>query len=56
MQQYEYKFVPIKPTLNKFQYERKLAQLEQQWQELGKNGWKFCTSIDDIAIFIREKE
>ncbi len=53
MKQYEYKFVKfaIKPG---FRYDEKVKQLERLWNELGKQGWRFCKDGYDFTIFMRE--
>lgn len=53
MQKYEYKVVKSKVKIG-FDYENKLLEMEKEWNELGKEGWKFCTWANDAIIFIRE--
>ena len=53
MKQYEYKFVRTKSRLG-FDYDRKLQEAEREWNNLGREGWKFCTWANDVTIFIRE--
>ena len=53
MKQYEYKFARFKvpPDLN---WDRKLNRLEEEWNELGREGWQFCMQGDGVLIFMRE--
>lgn len=52
---YEYKFV-ILPKKIGFNFEKKCKDLETEWNELGRQGWKFCTFGTGVAIFIRESK
>lgn len=51
--QYEYKFLSFPAKLS-FDYDKKLRELERQWNELGQHGWKFCTHGPDFTVFMRE--
>ncbi len=50
---YEYKFVEFESKLG-FNYDKKVIELEKQWNELGKQGWKFCKDGNGFTIFMRE--
>lgn len=51
--QYAYKFVSFPVKLG-FDYAKKVHALEQQWNELGQQGWKFCTQGNGFIVFMRE--
>lgn len=53
MKEYEYKFVKFNFELG-FNYDKKVIELEEQWNELGKQGWKFCRDGNGFSIFVRE--
>jgi hypothetical protein len=53
MKKYEYKFLVSKTKLG-FDFEKKCASLEKEWNELGQQGWKFCSWGNGVAIFMRE--
>ncbi len=55
MKKYEYKFAKTKAKIG-FDYEKKIKELEHEWNELGQHGWKFCSWGDGVVIFIREIE
>ena len=49
MTQYEYKVVRQKMKLG-FDYDKKLDELEAEWNQLGAEGWKFCTAASGVHI------
>lgn len=53
MKKFEYKFVVTKTKLG-FDFEKKCKDLENEWNELGQQGWKFCSLGQGVAIFMRE--
>lgn len=53
MKRYEYKFVRSKAKLG-LDYDKKCAQAESEWNELGQQGWKFLAFGDGAAIFMKE--
>ncbi len=53
MKKYEYKFVKVGMKLG-FDYDKKIEEAERVWNELGKQGWKFCKEGNGAIIFIRE--
>lgn len=53
--QYEYKFVKSKLKVG-FDYDKKVADMEAEWNELGSQGWKFCTWANDVMVFMRERQ
>ena len=54
MRKFEYKFVKISLKLG-FDYDKKIRELERQWNELGEEGWQFCWAGDGVLVFMREK-
>lgn len=49
MEKYEYKFVNwLKP------YTSDYSKIEEVQNELGRQGWKYCTDAQNAVIFIRE--
>ena len=55
MKRYEYKFVKSKLKVG-FDYDKKVADMEAEWNELGSQGWKFCTWANDVMVFMRERQ
>ena len=53
MKKYEYKFIEIKGKIG-LDFSKKVSDSEKQWNELGMEGWKFCTWGNGVVIFIRE--
>lgn len=53
MKKYEYKFVKTKFKTG-FDYDRKVSEMEKEWNDLGSEGWKFCTWANDVMVFIKE--
>lgn len=53
MKKYEYRFVRTKARLG-LDYDKKVSEAETQWNELGREGWRFCTWVDGAAVFVRE--
>ncbi|WP_312280055.1 hypothetical protein [Oscillibacter sp.] len=54
MKQYEYKFVKFNFETG-FNYDKKITDLETQWNALGEQGWKFCRDGNGFSVFIRER-
>ena len=44
MKKYEYKMIKGKTKLG-FDYDKKVAEMEAEWNQLGLAGWKFCTCL-----------
>ncbi len=53
MKKYAYKFVKVKSKIG-FDFDKKVSEMENEWNELGAQGWKFCTWANDVMIFMRE--
>ncbi len=53
MKKYEYKFANIKSPLG-FDWEKKIQTIEEQWNELGREGWQFCMQSEGFLVFMRE--
>ncbi len=54
MKTYEYKFVVAKEKIG-FDFSKKVSELEEVWNQLGREGWKFCTwGNNGVMIFMRE--
>ena len=53
MKKYEYKFVKQEVKLG-FVQNKKVEDVEKEWNELGKDGWRFCREGTGVMIFIRE--
>jgi hypothetical protein len=53
MKKYEYKFVK-EGFKFAFDFDKRIEEVEHQWNELGKQGWKFCKEVNGVMIFIRE--
>lgn len=53
MKKYAYKFVKVKSKIG-FDFDKKVSEMENEWNELGAQGWKFCTWANDVIIFMRE--
>ena len=53
MKKYEYKMINGKTKLG-FDYDKKVAEMEAEWNQLGLAGWKFCTWANDAMVFVRE--
>jgi len=55
MKRYEYYFWYQKcpfPNLNKSKQNK---EIEQEWARLGQDGWKYCCTVYNAVVFIREK-
>lgn len=55
MRVFEYKFVRF-PNQIGLNFDKKVLELERQWNQLGEEGWMFCKEADGVCIFVREKE
>ena len=55
MKKYEYKFAPFKVPLG-LDWNKKIKQLEAEWNGLGQEGWQFCMQGDGVLVFMREIE
>ncbi len=55
MEKYEYKFVYEKMRLA-FDLDKKIDEVEQEWNELGQQGWRYCKECNGVIIFIRKIE
>lgn len=56
VKKYEYKFVVAKENLG-LNFSKKVSHLEKKWNELGAEGWKFCTwGNNGVMIFMRETD
>lgn len=55
MKKYEYKFVQF-PKHFGLDYEKKIREIEVEWNKLGTEGWKFCKEGNGVIIFIKEIE
>ena len=55
MKKYEYKMVEIKTKLG-LDWQKKIREAEEQWNELGQEGWQFCMHGDGVIVFMREIE
>jgi len=55
MKKYEYKFIKEGVKLG-FDASKKIVEAEKEWNELGKQGWKFCKEGSGVMIFVREIE
>lgn len=55
MKRYEYKFMKAKLKIG-LNYEKKVDEMEAEWNKLGAEGWRFCTWANDVMVFIRETE
>ena len=55
MKKYEYKFAQftVPPGLD---WNKKVKQLEDEWNALGREGWQFCMQGDGVLVFMREIE
>ena len=53
LKKYEYKFVEVKGKIG-LDFSKKVSDAEKQWNELGMEGWKFCTWGNGVMIFMRE--
>lgn len=53
VKKYEYKFVRL-PVKIGWDYEQKIREMEEEWNRLGEEGWKFCKEGNGVVIFIRE--
>lgn len=53
MRRYEYKFAKQDVVLG-FSQTQKMEDAEKEWNDLGKEGWKFCKEGSGCIIFIRE--
>lgn len=53
MKKYEYKMVESKGKIG-LDFSKKVSDSEKRWNELGMEGWKFCTWGNGVVIFIRE--
>lgn len=55
MKKFEYKFAEIKAPLG-FNWNKKIEEIEAQWNKLGQEGWQFCTQGNGVIVFMREIE
>ena len=55
MKKYEYKIIEIKGKMG-LDFSKKVEEMEKQWNELGMEGWKFCTWGNGVVIFVREAD
>lgn len=55
MKKFEYKFVKQEAKLG-FAQQKKIEDAEREWNDLGRQGWKFCQEDNGVIIFIREIE
>ena len=56
MRRYEYYFWYQKtPTFN-INKEKTNRLIEAEWQRLGREGWKYCCTVWEAVVFIREVE
>lgn len=39
-----------------FAFEKKIKKAEDEWNELGRQGWQYCKDGDGCIIFMREIE
>ena len=53
MKKYEYKFIIDKPVVGLI-FEQRVKAVEEEWNELGRQGWKFCKQDNGYIIFMRE--
>ena len=53
MKKYEYKFIMQKATVG-LNFEKKVKDAEEEWNELGLQGWKFCKEGNGCMVFMRE--
>lgn len=37
-----------------FDYGKKIAQVEKEWNDLGSEGWQFCYAGTSVLVFMRE--
>lgn len=50
---YEYKILIEESKLG-FDFKKKCRKMEVKWNELGNEGWEFCTFINGGVIFKRK--
>ena len=55
MKKYEYKFAQFKVPLG-LDWNKKVKQLEEEWNKLGQEGWQFCMQGEGVLVFMREIE
>ncbi|MBF8982505.1 DUF4177 domain-containing protein [Lutibacter sp. B2] len=55
MKKIEYKIVVIKTKLG-FNLEKKSKEFENELNELGQQGWRFCSWVNGGVLFMREIE
>lgn len=55
MKKFEYKMVEIKTSIG-FDWQKKIREAEEQWNELGREGWQFCMHGNGVLVFMREIE
>ena len=53
--EYEYKVVPVQNEVG-FDFNKKCARMEEQMNQLGKEGWRFCAFGTGVMIYLREKQ
>lgn len=56
MIQYEYYFWYQKNVKFGISKEAESRAIEEEWNRLGKDGWKYCCTAWNATIFIREKQ
>lgn len=55
MKKYAYKIKRSRMKLG-FDFDKKIAETENEWNQLGQQGWRFYTWGNDAVIFIKEIE
>ena len=53
IKRFEYKFVKKELKLGVL-INKKVEDAEKEWNELGRDGWKFCKEGAGVIIFVRE--
>lgn len=53
MKKYEYKFFTQKSAIG-FDFDKKVKNIEEEWNKLGSQGWKFCKEGFGCIVFMRE--
>ena len=55
VKRYEYKAVLVNSRFG-IDYEKKVDAMVDEWNELGRQGWKFLTWANGAMLFMREVE
>ena len=55
VKKYEYKFIEIETSLG-LDWKKKMGETQERWDELGREGWQFCTRGGASLVFMREIE